>query len=217
VNLPASAGLAFLGIPIIQMLFQYGRFHYSDTVSTAHALAAYSVGLTAYSAVKVLVPACYAMRKTAQAVTSSVLSVLITVGMSFLLVGRVGFWGLSLSTSIAAFFNFFYLCVVLRRFIHLRQLVGAFLIHLIIALGMGVFGKVSWDFIQSTFPDEQFILRGKMVLVAFRLARVSLLVAEGAVFVLWVGSLFKIPETRRVLEIFSKKLKNKISGPNKSG
>ncbi len=60
INLPASAGLAFLGVPIVQLLFEYGPFSSQDTQATALALTAYAVGLTAYSAVKVLVPVCYA-------------------------------------------------------------------------------------------------------------------------------------------------------------
>ncbi len=64
VNLPASAGLAFLGFPIIELIFQYGRFRPDDAKATAWALAMYAIGLTAYSAVKVLVPACYALGNT---------------------------------------------------------------------------------------------------------------------------------------------------------
>jgi putative peptidoglycan lipid II flippase len=74
INFPASSGLAFLGVPIISLIFEHGRFTHADTVSTAHALAAYAVGLTAYSVVKVLVPICYAIGETRLAVFSSVFS-----------------------------------------------------------------------------------------------------------------------------------------------
>ena len=94
VNLPASAGLAFLGLPIIELIFQYGRFYPQDTQATAMALAMYAVGLTAYSAVKVLVPACYALGNTRIAVLSSVLSVILTITLNLIMVKSCGYWGL---------------------------------------------------------------------------------------------------------------------------
>ncbi len=60
INFAASAGLAALGVPIISLIFEHGKFQPADTLATAHALAAYSIGLTFYSVVKVLVPICYA-------------------------------------------------------------------------------------------------------------------------------------------------------------
>ena len=103
INLPASAGLDFLGFPIIELIFQYGRFNTADTEATATALAMYSVGLTAYSAVKVLVPACYALGNTRLPVLSSVLAVLFTIILNLLMVKPFGYWGLALGTSLAAF------------------------------------------------------------------------------------------------------------------
>jgi putative peptidoglycan lipid II flippase len=114
INFPAAAGLAALGVPIIALLFQYGRFSDSDTASTARALAAYSVGLAAYSGVKVLVPACYALGRTQIAVASSVLSVALTLAFNLMLVDSLGFAGLALGTSAAAIFNFVFLLVAVR-------------------------------------------------------------------------------------------------------
>jgi putative peptidoglycan lipid II flippase len=105
VNFPASAGLAFLGVPILSLIFEHGKFSPIDTLNTAHALAAYSVGLTAYSVVKVLVPVCYAMGETRIAVISSFFSVGVNLMANFLLVDRLGFTGLALGTSLTALLN----------------------------------------------------------------------------------------------------------------
>jgi len=105
INFPASAGLAFLGVPIIGLIFEHGRFTHDDTIATANALAAYAVGLTAYSVVKVLVPICYAIGETRLAVLSSVFSVVSNLIFNFMFVKKLGFVGLALGTSITAILN----------------------------------------------------------------------------------------------------------------
>jgi putative peptidoglycan lipid II flippase len=56
-TLPATAGLWALGVPIVRLLYERGRFTTADTESTATALLYYSCGLVAYTGVKVLAPA----------------------------------------------------------------------------------------------------------------------------------------------------------------
>lgn len=105
INFPASCGLAFLGVPIISLIFEHGQFTHDDTLATAHALAAYAVGLTAYSVVKVLVPICYAIGETKLAVFSSIFSVISNLIFNLLFVKKLGFVGLALGTSITAILN----------------------------------------------------------------------------------------------------------------
>ncbi len=121
INFPASAGLAFLGVPIISLIFEHGRFSHSDTVSTANALAAYSIGLTAYSVVKVLVPICYAVGETRLAVFSSVFSVVSNLIFNFLFVKKLGFIGLALGTSITAILNSILLWFFISRKMKQKQ------------------------------------------------------------------------------------------------
>jgi putative peptidoglycan lipid II flippase len=218
INLPASAGLGFLGIPIVQLLFEYGKFTPTDTQSTSWALAAYAIGLTAYSAVKVLVPVCYALNRTRQAVISSVLSVGVTIGFNLMLVERLSFVGLALGTSIAAFFNAFYLMVVLRRHLEKFELLRAFFIHLAIALAMGGLGYMSWFWLRTTLPESLLPWgASSAVVAAFRLFKVFLLVIEGALVVVFLGWIFRVPETLEISQLFLKKIKNKVRGSKKSG
>lgn len=204
VNLPAAAGLAGIALSIVELLFQYGRFTSEDSRHTAEAIVCYSVGLVAYSAVKVLVPACYALRKTQAAVVSSVLSVGVTIGLGYFLVERIGFMGLALSTSIAAFFNFAYLLIVLRRSVEMGGLVRSFITHLLIAGLMGF--SVSW---MSDWIAANDILSPVLGfnLVIGRLLNVGVLVAAGGVVVVAMGSLFRVEETQRAIDIFRRKIK----------
>ena len=58
--LPASAGLVVLSQPIVAVLFQRGAFTPADTADTAAALAAFSLGLPAYVATRVMQTAFFA-------------------------------------------------------------------------------------------------------------------------------------------------------------
>ncbi|MFQ5457339.1 MAG: murein biosynthesis integral membrane protein MurJ, partial [Myxococcota bacterium] len=115
INVPASIGLAVLGVPIIRIIFEHGRFLPADTDATAAALAFYAIGLFAYSGVKVLVPAFYALGRTRAPVTISVLSVGINVALNIALIGPMGYRGLALATSLASLLNFLLLVVFIRR------------------------------------------------------------------------------------------------------
>ncbi len=204
VNLPASVGLGAASVAIVQLLFQYGRFGESDSLNTARAIVCYSIGLTAYSAVKVLVPACYALRKTRQAVVSSLLSVGVTIVLGIGLVHQMGFAGLALSTSIAAFFNFGYLMVVLRRWLDFASLSRSFFTHLFIAAGMGwVAARV------PVWLENIGVLQSILALhpVLSRAFKVGVIVGVAALIVVFLGWVFRVEETRKAVEIFRKKLK----------
>ena len=115
INVPASIGLAVLGVPIIRIIFEHGRFLPADTDATSAALGFYAMGLFAYSGVKVLVPAFYALGRTRAPVAISVLSVGVNVALSVALIGPMGYRGLALATSLASLLNFLLLIVFIRR------------------------------------------------------------------------------------------------------
>ncbi len=115
ITVPATAGLLALASPIIGAIYQHGRFSANDTARTALALQWYAVALAAYASTKVLVPAFYTLGKTAIPVMASVCSVVANLVLSTTLVKAMGFQGLALATSLAAFLNALLLYVLLRR------------------------------------------------------------------------------------------------------
>ena len=114
-TLPATFGLYALAGPLVRLLYERGRFSAADTDRTAAALAAYCVGLCAYAAVKVLVPAFYALGDTKTPVRASFLSVAVNLAGNLALMGPLGHVGLALSTSLTMLFNFAQLSWALRR------------------------------------------------------------------------------------------------------
>jgi len=117
VNGPAAAGLMAVGLPIVQLLFQHGRFTYEDARQTADAVFWYALGLPGYSAVKVVVPVFYALGNTRIPVIVSFVMVAITAALNhiFLDILHYPFWCLAAATSVSATLNAVLLSVWLSR------------------------------------------------------------------------------------------------------
>lgn len=114
-NVPSAVGLVVVGGPIVSLIYQHGRFGPADAAATAEALACYAVGLYAYSAVKVLAPAFYALDKARVPVIGSVLGMVANVGLNLALYPVLGFRGVALGTSLAAGVNLAVLLLAWHR------------------------------------------------------------------------------------------------------
>jgi putative peptidoglycan lipid II flippase len=116
-TLPSSVGLVVLGRSIIGAIYQGGKFQNYDTQQTALALSYYAIGLTGYAALKVVVPAFYALGDSRLPMLVSLASVVINLGTAVALtrVAHMGIAGLALSTSAVALFGFLVLFELLRR------------------------------------------------------------------------------------------------------
>lgn len=114
---PSSVGLVVLGRSIIGAIYQGGKFQTYDTQQTAVALAFYAIGLTGYAALKVVVPAYYALGDSRMPMLTSIASIAINLGVAVTLTrfAHFGIAGLALSTSAVALFGFLVLFEVLRR------------------------------------------------------------------------------------------------------
>jgi putative peptidoglycan lipid II flippase len=114
--IPAAAGLAWFGVPVIGLIYEHGRFTAADTAAAAQALAGYAIGLAGYAGIKVVAPAFYALQDARTPMRVSVLSIIVNYGLNWLFVRVLGFGavGLALSTSAVALANFAILLAVLR-------------------------------------------------------------------------------------------------------
>ena len=142
--IPSAVGLAVLGRPIVALVFEHGKFTGFDTVQTANALAAYSIGLAGYAAVKVLSPAFYALNDARTPMLISLGSIAVNYAMNSLLVGRFGHVGLAFSTSTVALVNFLLLALFMRQ--RLGRLEGRRLGRTImrVVIASGAMASVVW-------------------------------------------------------------------------
>jgi putative peptidoglycan lipid II flippase len=114
-TLPATMILMALAHPIVALLYQHGRFGPEDSVQTAQALWGYAVGLSAFSAVRVLVPVYYSLGMTRIPVTISFVTIAVNVVLNIVLMNPLQHRGLALATSISSVLNFALLFEMLRR------------------------------------------------------------------------------------------------------
>jgi putative peptidoglycan lipid II flippase len=115
VTLPATVGLVALQTPIVRVLFEGGRFGAADTRSTAGVLATLSLGLFFFAAVRVVVPAFYALKSTALPVAAALADAAVFVALCAALTPAMGLPGIGLASSAAAAVNVGVLLAVLRR------------------------------------------------------------------------------------------------------
>jgi len=113
--IPASFGLILLGLPIIQLLFEHGRFTYRETLLTHAALFSYSTGLVAYSAVKILVNAFYSLQNTKTPVKVATFCMILNIIGNITLMWRWGVGGLATATSLASWANAVMLFILIKK------------------------------------------------------------------------------------------------------
>jgi putative peptidoglycan lipid II flippase len=143
-TVPSMVGLIVLARPIIRLLFQHGRFSAADTDATAVALCYYTVGLCAYSAVKALAPAFYALGRPRVPVWASVSAVAVNLALNAALYPVLRFRGLALGVAAAAIVNAGVLTVTFQRQVGglWRRDLGVVLAKVVLAAA--VTGAVAW-------------------------------------------------------------------------
>jgi putative peptidoglycan lipid II flippase len=143
VNVPATLGLVALARPIVQLIYERGRFLPADTDATAAALRVYAVGLVGYSTARIASPTFYAIGQSRLPVAVSAVAMAINVVLNLALVRGMGFRGLALGTSIAAFAHAIMLVALLQR--RLQGIDGVRLCRLFvkISIAAGVMAAVA--------------------------------------------------------------------------
>jgi putative peptidoglycan lipid II flippase len=144
-TLPATLGLMALGVPVVRLLYQHGRFTAADTAATASALFLYSFGLLGYTGVKVLAPAFYALGTPRVPLAASALAVFTNLTVILLLHDSLGYRAIALGTALGSLLNAAMLLGVFQR--RVGGLLGHGLVRplgrmLLAALAMG---GVAWS------------------------------------------------------------------------
>ncbi len=113
--IPSLVGLTVLALPIVQVLFQHGRFSLENSQMTVAALIPYVLGLPAYSAIKILATAFYARKNTRTPVVIALADMVLHVIMNIVFMRWFAVGGLALSTAISAWFQAGLLFYYLRK------------------------------------------------------------------------------------------------------
>lgn len=168
-TIPSSAGLIVIGDAIVGALFEGGEFTNYDTHQTATALAFFALGLAGYSALKILVPAFYALKDSRTPMYISIASIAINYAVVTAMTGAAGFGhaGLAMSTATVAVFGGVVQFLILRSRIGgiYGRALSASVMKVLFAsalMSFVVFG-IEWGVTQSIAPGR---LRYVLTLIA---------------------------------------------------
>lgn len=202
-TIPAALGLIMLAEPIISVIYQRGRFNAATTLQTAAALKFYAFGLVAYSGIKVLAPAFYAIdrRKTPMAVSFLAIGTNLALNWYLCFHLQMGHRGLALSTGFVALINFLLLYFLMKGHIgglESKQMLIALLKTGVASLGLLV---VCWAANHWVFTDwAQMRFWGKLW---WLLATIS----AGSLVFFSLALLLRIGELDEVKSLVQRKLK----------
>lgn len=118
--LPAMAGLIILGRPMIKFLFEHGKFDSFATSLTTSALFFYSLGLLAFSYVKIFAGGFYSMKETKIPVKIATICMVLNIILNIKLMEILGVGGLALATAVSSWVN------TVLLYIYLRKRIGSF-------------------------------------------------------------------------------------------
>ncbi len=139
-GLPAAVGLLLLAAPVVQLLFQRGRFGADATALTTEALSGYALGIPFAGLVILLTRASFALGDVRSPVRVGLAMAVVNAVLDLALVGPLGEFGLGLATSITAALSAALLLYGLRRRLEVpvRALVGGWVPMLLSATVMGL-------------------------------------------------------------------------------
>lgn len=119
-TLPAAAALYVVPDILISGLFERGEFTGETTQQVAKALKLFALGLPAFVLLKVLTPGFFAREDTRTPMIWAGLSALINIILGYSLFRIIGFQGLALATSVAAWVNVVGLSLLLLKRDHFK-------------------------------------------------------------------------------------------------
>ena len=199
----AALGIA-LRIPIVELLFGYGKFDAADIDRTAATLAAFLVGLPAHASIAVLARAFYARQDTRTPVLAAVLAVVINVALGIAFAGPFGLPGLAIAIAIAAWIEAAFLLIVLGRHVPtfergaiLRVLTEAF-----VAAGAAAFVAVGVVGALGGFMEPG---SGKIAI----LAGTVLATVVGSVVYVGIALVLRIPELPSIVGLVTDQIRRR--------
>jgi len=114
-SFPATVGLIVLREPIVALLFQRGEFNAAATQLTVQAVLYYSLGLWAFSAVRIVATTFFALQDTRTPVLIAIVSIVANIILGIVLMKPLAHGGLALATSLASMLNLGLLVYALRN------------------------------------------------------------------------------------------------------
>ncbi len=201
IAIPATVGAIVLAKPIIELLFEHGRFTPADTTRAAAVMAWYVASLWCYCANQVQVRAFYARQDMTTPMKISAAMVVLNLALNLTLVWPMREAGIALATSISGFFSFVLLNHFLRKRypeIDLRPARRTFVLSLMASAIMGAAAWGAWKGLSHAVPGALFA--GTAGHIGGQALRCLVPVAAGGLVYFGVTSILGMREARILLK-----------------
>jgi len=199
--IPATAGLIFLGLPIVETLLQRGNWTQEASYNTNFALTFYALSLLPVAFLRIITPIYYARRNVMAPFKASVIALLCNIGLNsfFIFFTPMEHGGLALATAIADGLNFYLLYRGEKELFgpsFIRAARRTFHRTLLASIAMGICAWALHKGLNIIHPADRFMLRAGYMLAS---------VGAGAGLYIVFGKLFRIPEMDRALKLLLKR------------
>ena len=157
-SIPASIALLIGSEQIVSALFGYGSFDENGVKNSAKALFYFSLGLPAFSLIKVFSSFFFARHNTKIPFYISLFSVLLNIFISVFYFKTIGFIIIPIATSISSWFNSMLLFIFLKKenlFNFNLIFINRFIRIIISAIIMGLFFNYLINFFNNDLKYEQ--------------------------------------------------------------
>jgi putative peptidoglycan lipid II flippase len=188
--LPSAVGLVILAKPVVQLLFQGGKFLPVHTDATVPIVQAYMLGVLPYSLVKVFAPAFFAVDRPRVPMIASISSVAANLLFNSLTYQTLGAAGLAFGTTVGALVNLAILRLWFARVLGHANKPGWWRDIALMVVANGVLGLVAFAAWEGVSRLLAVLPPSVWPWGTFRLAHAVLLLATiGVSFLVYVGCL----------------------------
>jgi putative peptidoglycan lipid II flippase len=163
-----------------------------DTEATAYAVILYSIGLVAYTSVKVLAPAFYVLGSPRVPLAASALAVATNVAVILALNDRLGYGAIALGTSLGSLLNALLLIVTFER--RVGGLVGRAPAFALARMAAAAVVMAPAAYLAADVLETRFGTRG----TGAQLVTGLVPVAFGALVYGAAALAFRVPEAKRI-------------------
>jgi len=140
--IPAGVGIILLRAQIVRLILGSGHFGWQQTIDTAQTLGYFALALFAQGLIPLLARGFYARHNTKTPTIISIISMVVSVILGFILTPKMGVAGLALAFSLSGFFNAALLYIYLQKTFPLLKNggkgIGLFLLKILAATGLMV-------------------------------------------------------------------------------
>lgn len=190
-TIPATLGILVLRAQVVRLILGYGFFGWAQTRMATDALGFFAIGIVAGALVPLLARSFYALQNTFYPMVVSIIAVIISICLGYVLVGTYGVAGLALAFSLGSWLSFVILLTGLSR--RLRYPVGLkFWIDVLKMMTLAVLMVFVMQIVKDWLGEAVDIDR-----VRWLLLQTTATMAVGALIYLGGAWLWKIPEIRK--------------------